>query len=64
MIMNKDSQLRLQTEISESLKIHRCTCGDCGNVVLIDEIAEDMENITCPWCGYTEEFCGFPDLNY
>jgi DNA-directed RNA polymerase subunit M/transcription elongation factor TFIIS len=60
--MTKESQLQLQEKISEELSIHICTCGSCGNIVLIDEKVENLENITCPWCGYEEEFCGFPDL--
>lgn len=35
------------------------TCGDCGEVKLHKLGAEEL---TCEYCGFTEEICWFPDL--
>lgn len=54
------TQLEFQQEIIKELGINIVTCGDCGSVVL-HEIK--MEEIICPFCGFTSEPCHFPDLN-
>ena len=37
------------------------TCGNCGNIVLI-EIYDTIDEIKCPHCKETMEYCDMPDL--
>jgi DNA-directed RNA polymerase subunit RPC12/RpoP len=37
------------------------TCGNCGDVVLL-EIDYTIEEVQCPHCKETMEYCDMPDL--
>jgi predicted Zn-ribbon and HTH transcriptional regulator len=37
------------------------TCGNCGYVVLL-EIDDIIEEVQCPHCKETMEYCDMPDL--
>jgi DNA-directed RNA polymerase subunit RPC12/RpoP len=37
------------------------TCGNCGDVVLL-EIDDTIEEVQCPHCKKTMEYCDMPDL--
>ena len=39
-----------------------CTCGNCGDVVLLDIKEPITEDITCPHCDSTMDYSDFPDL--
>lgn len=41
--------------------INIVTCGNCGSVIL-HRIEPDIEELTCPYCGYESEPCDFPDF--
>ncbi len=39
------------------------TCGNCGDVILIDLFNEKkIEEVQCPHCKETMEYCDMPDL--
>jgi phage FluMu protein Com len=46
------------------------TCGNCGDVILMDFFDEDkmevdinyIEEVKCPHCKETMEYCDMPDL--
>lgn len=54
-----DHQLELMHQIQQVANVNIVTCGDCGSVVLHQTKAEE---ITCPYCNFTNEPCHFPDL--
>jgi len=54
------SQIELQNRAIE-IGVNIVTCGDCGDVLLTDAYAEEIE---CPHCGFTADQCDFPDLFY
>jgi hypothetical protein len=54
-------QYELAQKCSEIAKVSICTCGNCGDVILIDKTLK-LDEITCLSCGFTEEECHFPDL--
>ena len=37
------------------------TCGNCGDVVLL-EIYDAIDEVQCPHCKETVEYCDAPDL--
>jgi DNA-directed RNA polymerase subunit RPC12/RpoP len=37
-------------------------CGHCGSVILLYNIKDS--DIKCPYCGYKDNQCSFPDLVY
>jgi len=37
------------------------TCGNCGDVVLLG-IDDTIEEVQCPHCKETMEYCDMPDL--
>lgn len=40
------------------------TCGNCGDVVLLDIYEPIMDDIQCPHCKVTMDYSDFPDLYY
>lgn len=63
-------QIDLQEEIQRVAGINIVNCGNCGSVLLhrivplaMDTPLEDYD-ITCPYCDFQSEPCGFPDFLY
>ena len=51
--------MRNQLEILEDIQskgFNVVTCGDCGQVMLHDELKSFEEELTCPFCGFTRSF--------
>jgi len=39
------------------------TCGNCGDVVLLEmNVAQHDEDVQCPHCKETMDYCDMPDL--
>jgi rubrerythrin len=49
-------------KILDQTGIDICTCGNCGHIIMVDTKEDDLENIQCPFCHITDDFCYFPDL--
>ncbi len=54
-------QIYLQEKIQKLSDINIVTCGHCGNVVLHDR---DAEEIDCPYCDRVMDVCDCPDYLY
>ena len=54
-------QIYLQEKIQKLADINIVTCGHCGNVVLHDR---DAEEIDCPYCDRVMDVCDCPDYLY
>jgi ribosomal protein S27E len=54
-------QIELQEKIQRLANINIVTCGHCGNVVLHDR---DAEEIDCPYCDSVMDVCDCSDLFY
>lgn len=59
-IIQSDRYYRILT----TTQLNICTCGDCGCIIIVDTVADDLENIQCPFCHFVGEYCDFPDLYY
>jgi len=54
-------QWKILEKIEKELKINVCTCGNCGEVLLID-ISKYLADIKCPHCSIIMEYSDMPDL--
>tara|TARA_B100002019_G_scaffold135160_1_gene116434 strand:- start:247 stop:486 length:240 start_codon:yes stop_codon:yes gene_type:complete len=64
--MNKRELLAKQTDLVHQMNeagVHLVDCGNCGSV-MIHELSDEPQDITCPFCGFTSECCDFPDHFY
>lgn len=60
------NQIKLQEEIQRRAKINIVECGSCGSTFLhkIKNLSIKNHEITCPYCKFTSDPCGSPDLFY
>jgi hypothetical protein len=55
------NQIELQEKVQRLADVNIVTCGHCGNVVLHEM---DAEEIDCPYCDRVMDVCDCPDLFY
>lgn len=53
------NQIKMAKEIIDKTGYNIVTCGECGNINIINTFDEEHE---CMHCNYKSESCDFPDL--
>ena len=55
------TQIEILNEMQQS-GYNVVTCGNCGDVVLLDVHSDILEEVQCPHCKETMDYSDMPDL--